>query len=37
MAEIAKILNTTILPDATQQEAVAVPAVRRMRLWHRRL
>jgi hypothetical protein len=36
MAEIAKLLGTTVLPDATQQEAVAVPAVRRMRLWHRR-
>jgi hypothetical protein len=36
MAEIAQILHTTISPDAIQQEAAAVPAVKRMRLWHRR-
>jgi hypothetical protein len=36
MAAIAQILHTSILPDTIQQEAAAVPAVRRMRLWHRR-
>jgi hypothetical protein len=36
MTQIAQILHSTVHPDAIQQEAARVPAVRKIRLRHRR-